>query len=846
VDVSELQHANHMPEGSQAEEIRLVIWDMDETFWKGTLTEGGIEYIDAHHEIVIELARRGIMSSICSKNDMEPVKQILAEKGLWEYFIFPSINWEPKGQRVATIVDAIQLRPPTILFIDDNASNRNEVLHSVPGIQACDETIISQILSSPLLKGKDDSDLTRLKQYKLLSKRHEDEQAATVAGQTNFDFLRASNIKIRLEFDIRKHADRAVELINRTNQLNFTKNRLPEDPEAAREELFSLISRYDVQAGLVNVTDRYGDYGFVGFYAIKVVEGRTDLVHFCFSCRTLGMGIETWVYRHIGRPFLPMTGTVLSDPREEKLPLDWITFLSSIARENEHAPDSDSTKIKKFILRGGCNGLSIAHYFYAVSNSTKIEVATARDGGPIRLDHSLFLTTELNENNVEVLSALESIGYKRNDFETSLFDDDNSDAVIFLDFWTDSEVALYRHKELGFDIPFAAPYHFPVQSHQNVMDLPDDFTAPNYPSDHPVIEAISILRRDYEYRGLITDEHFKRNLTSIISRISKNAKIFLILAKESWLNPGNNLVYIYPAHQSLNEWTRDAVGAFRNVTLLDIRDFIHSESEAETVNHYDRLVYYRIYEEVMTLVEQNRPSVTAALPSESADQTTPELLERDDLFSVLRALNEKLRAWNSKHGHPFEGTFDGKPTSIRSDLMRSCQIFADRLDLLSALPKAKIMAEIGSYSGDLSAEIVLRAAPKEFHIFNWDFKALNDKNRKILDSHDNVFYHPGDWDHTFLEIEKDWFDIIYLNRSKDFNGVKRELTYCLERLGSDGLLIVNDFTSWDPIQGIPYGVMSAVSEFVNEHNLEVVYMSLHGRGFMNIAMRRTANQHLSA
>jgi hypothetical protein len=39
--------------------------DLDETFWKGILTEGGIEYQQSPHDIVIELARRGIMSSIC-------------------------------------------------------------------------------------------------------------------------------------------------------------------------------------------------------------------------------------------------------------------------------------------------------------------------------------------------------------------------------------------------------------------------------------------------------------------------------------------------------------------------------------------------------------------------------------------------------------------------------------------------------------------------------------------------------------------------------------------------------------------------------------------------------------
>jgi hypothetical protein len=49
-----------------AETIKLVIWDLDETFWRGTLDEGGItQYVQAHHDIVVELAQRGIMSSIC-------------------------------------------------------------------------------------------------------------------------------------------------------------------------------------------------------------------------------------------------------------------------------------------------------------------------------------------------------------------------------------------------------------------------------------------------------------------------------------------------------------------------------------------------------------------------------------------------------------------------------------------------------------------------------------------------------------------------------------------------------------------------------------------------------------
>ena len=42
------------------EEVRLVVWDLDETFWKGTLSEGGIEsFIGRNHRLVAKLAARG-------------------------------------------------------------------------------------------------------------------------------------------------------------------------------------------------------------------------------------------------------------------------------------------------------------------------------------------------------------------------------------------------------------------------------------------------------------------------------------------------------------------------------------------------------------------------------------------------------------------------------------------------------------------------------------------------------------------------------------------------------------------------------------------------------------------
>ena len=350
-----------------SEPVRLVIWDLDETFWRGTLSEGGIEtYITENHDIVVALARRGIISSICSKNDEGEVRAVLEEKGLWEYFVFPSIDWSPKGVRIAALTEAMQLRPETVFFIDDNPNNRAEAEAAAPGIRTAGPEILENLLTDPLFSGKNDAELSRLRQYKLLERRKSDE--IRTSGD-NAEFLRGCSINVTIETNIEDHLDRAVELINRTNQLNFTKLRLPDDPALARKQLADYAAQYFVQAGLIRVTDKYGDYGYCGFY-LKHNDnnGNTGrLVHYCFSCRIMGMGVEHWLYEKLGRPPIHIDGKILTSLGEERA-VDWI------AMNAKGVPASASgDEIADIRIRGGCDVSALAHYFRLAGNVSCIE-----------------------------------------------------------------------------------------------------------------------------------------------------------------------------------------------------------------------------------------------------------------------------------------------------------------------------------------------------------------------------------------------------------------------------------------------------------------------------------------
>lgn len=399
------------------EPVRLVVWDLDETFWSGTLTEGGISYSDENHRIVIELARRGIMSSLCSKNDLEPVKQILEKTGIWDYFIFPSLDWTPKGARLKDLIEAVQLRPESVLFIDDNPLNRGEACQFAPGIQVADETFIPGLLENPLLQGKADPDLSRLKNYKVLEEKHEAKSSSTDITQ----FLRDSHIQVTIEHNIADHMERVVELINRTNQLNFTKRRLPENFDEACEQLRGPLRDIFHHAGLIHVKDRYGDYGFVGFYLLHRYGNGHYLEHFCFSCRTIGMGIEKWVYDKLGRPDIHVVAPVLSDIHSDQ-EIDWINQSHGYSESNEKI-------IKKAIIRGGCAISSLGHYLELYADETVSEHNYIRDGMGVRIDHSSLLSLSLFGTERDKLIA-QDIGYCEEDLQSSIGKTENIDIYI--------------------------------------------------------------------------------------------------------------------------------------------------------------------------------------------------------------------------------------------------------------------------------------------------------------------------------------------------------------------------------------------------------------------------------
>ncbi|APE45052.1 hypothetical protein BOO69_17765 [Sulfitobacter alexandrii] len=574
-----------------AENIRLIIWDLDETFWDGTLTEGGISYRDDHHQLVIDLAKRGIMSAICSKNDHEPIEELLREKGLWDYFIFPSIDWTPKGPRIKAMLETIGLRAASTLFLDDNPMNLAQAEHANPGLNCALPDVIAGLRDAPQLKGKDDSQLSRLAQYKVTEKKAE---AAKVTGGDTTAFLRQSNVKVFIEYDVEAHLDRAVELVNRTNQLNFTKNRLSDDPETARRELSQRLAHNTTDAALIRVRDDFGDYGFVGFYMTRRVNNTRTLEHFCFSCRTLNMYIEHWVYAFLGRPKLSVVGEVLSDVQDTAIEVDWITP-ANIEDMDAPSPGADLT-FDHIFARGGCDLASLLHYFTLHSGTIVEEFNEPRNGQMFRRDHSSFLMPELEGGLTPAQTeAASALGYAPRDFDTDILNMGPGQGLYFLSFWADADIPVYRHRETGLRVPY---WLVGAQNH-NLVERADLRKA--IAKTDQQRERLNVLCEEYEHEGILSQDEMERRYNLILDRLPPTAQVVMILAAERGpLHFADPSKPPHPFHQRLNA-TLNAVAKGRsNVMLLDPASLIDGTEDMIDLNHFKRDVYHRMYRAMLS------------------------------------------------------------------------------------------------------------------------------------------------------------------------------------------------------------------------------------------------------
>ncbi len=285
---------------------KALIFDCDNTLWKGILGEDGESGIDMSGKsakgvffeevqfMAKELASRGVIIGLNSKNNPEDVKKVInnhESMSLKESdIVIEKVNWNDKVSNLQDIAKELNIGLDSIVFIDDSDFEINLVkkylqevytikvpqnLYEYPAIFRKNIDLFYSILST-----KDD--VARVKSYKDQVVR---EQAKNSYGSIN-EYLESLDLEMIIYIDHKDLIERMAQLTQKTNQFNLTTKRYT----FTQVEEFVKTNQYITFAFEVN--DKFGRFGITGESFVSINDYEATIDTFLMSCRVLGRNIE--------------------------------------------------------------------------------------------------------------------------------------------------------------------------------------------------------------------------------------------------------------------------------------------------------------------------------------------------------------------------------------------------------------------------------------------------------------------------------------------------------------------------------------------------------------------------
>jgi FkbH-like protein len=271
-----------------ATKIKCVAWDLDNTLWKGILAEDSESSLIPRPEaleLIKKLDERGIIQTVVSKNNYADAWPVIERLGLQDYFLYPAINWQPKSSNLKEIANRLNINIDTFALIDDSAFERAEVQSALPQVRVYSEDQVSKVLSYdefdvPVSEASTKRRASYLTEFKR-------EKVKETFGGDYEAFLRSCGMKLRLFVPREEnHIARCLELIQRSNQLNLSNTR------HKAEEFREMLSREGFLCVAMDCSDRFGDYGIVGFASIDETRQQPTLRDLVLSCRVAQKRVE--------------------------------------------------------------------------------------------------------------------------------------------------------------------------------------------------------------------------------------------------------------------------------------------------------------------------------------------------------------------------------------------------------------------------------------------------------------------------------------------------------------------------------------------------------------------------
>lgn len=312
---------------------KCVVWDLDGTLWDGILLEGDeVKLKPGITDVLETLDSRGILHSIASKNDYDAAMAKLIEFGLADYFLHPEIHWSAKSESIARIQKNLNIGLDTILFLDDEPYEREEVCQSLAEVTCLEASAYRVLPQNPRLNPEFITmDSRRRRLMYLEDMKRKTEEKKFIGPKRRF----LASLEMHIHIAPAKEEDlrRAAELVERTNQLNTT-GEIYSDAE-----LRHYMNSPDHRLFICEMEDRFGSYGKVGLALLERQASFWRLRLLLMSCRVVSYGLGTILLFHILREAAMAGKAVRADFKPNRRNrMMYITLKFANFREVERKP----------------------------------------------------------------------------------------------------------------------------------------------------------------------------------------------------------------------------------------------------------------------------------------------------------------------------------------------------------------------------------------------------------------------------------------------------------------------------------------------------------------------------
>ncbi|MFZ0322123.1 MAG: HAD-IIIC family phosphatase [Candidatus Sulfotelmatobacter sp.] len=292
---------------------KVLVADLDNTLWGGVIGEDGMtgiklcaEYPGAAYQnlqrVMLDLARRGILLAICSKNNSEDAMDALENHpGMLlrpKDFSAMRINWNDKALNLREIASELNVGIEALAFLDDNPVEREQVRSDLPGVMVIDLpedpiAYAAAVRDCPAFErlALSNEDAQRTSLYAARRERSQTENNF----QTKEDFFHYLGQEAEVALVSPATIARVAQLTQKTNQFNLTTRRYTE------QEIEKMANRPGCVVLSIKVRDRFGDHGLVGVAITRDDKGICEIDTFLLSCRVIGRSVETALLASIVR-----------------------------------------------------------------------------------------------------------------------------------------------------------------------------------------------------------------------------------------------------------------------------------------------------------------------------------------------------------------------------------------------------------------------------------------------------------------------------------------------------------------------------------------------------------------